>query len=338
MNRAVDLELEEVSDSTTRETMLKTMTSLHIDPDLMKQMRGQVEKPSAEAGTSRAPVARTADLKDPLVNTILELRSGDPLRIRTLLERESSLDPATAPLVIRLLAWDEVAEQAVRALARIGPRITGQLADGLLDPDEEFAIRRRVPRVLVEFSTDRAARALFSGLTDKRFEVRFQCGRALARLQSGGLPMPLTSDEVYLAVLNEVKVDRRVWVGRRLLERGDDSRESMFVDEVLRDRANRSLEHVFTILSLTLPQEPLKVAFRGLHTSDQALRGTALEYLESVLPGQVRRSLWPFLEVKLVSRPAYRSRYQILNELLKSNDSIQINLKELRKRTSEDTE
>ena len=64
----------------------------------------------------------------------------------------------------------------------------------------------------------------------------------------------------------------------------------------LRKRANRSLEHVFTILSLALPEEPLRVAFRGLHTDDKTLRGTALEYLESILPKPIRQSLWPFLE------------------------------------------
>ena len=35
------------------------------------------------------------------------------------------------------------------------------------------------------------------------------------------------------------------------------------------------------MLSLVLPTEALKVAYRGLHTDDQTLRGTALEYLES---------------------------------------------------------
>jgi hypothetical protein len=109
----------------------------------------------------------------------------------------------------------------------------------------------------------------------------------------------------------------------------DDSRESLFVDEVLRDRANRSLEHVFTVLSLTLPREPLRIAFRGLHTNDPALRGTALEYLESVLPDQVRRSLWPFLETPKAA-PAAAPRASALEDLLRSSESIQINLAKLR--------
>ena len=80
-----------------------------------------------------------------------------------------------------------------------------------------------------------------------------------------------------------------------------------FVDEFVRDRAGESLAHVFTLLSLVLPREPLQIAFRSLHTDDQNLQGTALEYLEGVLPAPIRERLWPFLEDAAPSR-ARRAR------------------------------
>lgn len=67
-----------------------------------------------------------------------------------------------------------------------------------------------------------------------------------------------------------------------------------FLEELVRDRASHALTHVFTLLALALPAEPLRLAFRGLHTDDQGLRGTALEYLDSVLPRDLRDRLWPF--------------------------------------------
>ena len=80
-----------------------------------------------------------------------------------------------------------------------------------------------------------------------------------------------------------------------------------FVDEFVQDRASQSLAHVFTLLSLVLPAEPLRTAFRALHTNDQRLRGTALEYLEGVLPQDLRQRLWPFLEDKRIRGAAQRS-------------------------------
>ena len=67
------------------------------------------------------------------------------------------------------------------------------------------------------------------------------------------------------------------------------------------------------------------------------LRGTALEYLEGVLPTAIRERLWPFLEDERVSRPAARPREDILADLLRSHDSIQMNLKELKRRTASPT-
>ncbi len=105
------------------------------------------------------------------------------------------------------------------------------------------------------------------------------------------------------------------------------------MDAALEERANRSLEHVFTVLSLIYPREPLRIAFRGLHTDDPSLRGTALEWLETVLPEGLWKNLRPLLEGDApVSRPK-RTREKILDELLLSNDSIQLKLEELRKKS-----
>jgi hypothetical protein len=99
----------------------------------------------------------------------------------------------------------------------------------------------------------------------------------------------------------------------------------------VRDRANRSLEHVFTLLALVLPRKPLRIAFQGLHTDDHLLRATALEYLESSLPPAIRRPLWPYLEDNRPRRgePA-RPTEEALDALLKSNASISLKLEELR--------
>jgi AAA family ATP:ADP antiporter len=186
--------------------------------------------------------------------------------------------------------------------------------------------------VLAVTTTPRAIEGLLAGLEDPRFEVRYQCGRALARIHDTDPARLIPDERAQAAVLREVAVDRSVWEGQRLLDRSDEATDSPFVDQFLRDRANRSLEHVFTLLSLTLPKEPLIIAFRGLHTSDEALRGTALEYLEGVLPETIRSSLWPFIEDGRRPKQAPRTRAEILAALMKSNASIEANLKLLREK------
>ncbi|MBI3983471.1 MAG: hypothetical protein HY337_11210, partial [Gemmatimonadetes bacterium] len=246
---------------------------------------------------------------------------------------DGPLTPAAAADAIRLLAWDAVVGDAVAALRRAADRITGQLVDRLIDPEEEFAIRRRIPLVLAASPTARAVEGLLLALEDSRFEVRYRAGRALSHLLKGNSTLLVDADRVVAAVLREVAVDRGVWESRRLLDRHDDEDWSPVLDELVRDRANRSLEHVFTVLALLLPREPLKVAFRGLHTDDAVLRGTALEYLETALPTTVRQQLWPFLEDDRPSRSERRPSSEILADLLRSRVSIQVNLEELRRKS-----
>jgi hypothetical protein len=259
----------------------------------------------------------------------VELHSRDVNRVRAALNA-GRLPRGLVPWVVPLLAWDAVALDAIAALRDAGPGVVGALADHLLDPDEDFAVRRRLPLVMAAHPSPRAMEALLAALRDPRFEVRYRSGRALSRLTDLDPALRLDADAVRAAVLREVAVDKAVWESQRLLDRADDEAWSPVADELIRDRASRSVEHVFTILALVLPRQPLRVAFRGLHTDDAHLRGTALEYLEATLPDDIRRALWPFLEDHRPRRDTPRPTEALLRELLESHQSIVVNLEKLR--------
>ena len=123
-----------------------------------------------------------------------------------------------------------------------------------------------------------------------------------------------------------------MWENRRLLDASEDGNDRSFFEELVRARASRSLAHVFTLLAVVLPTEPLRIAFRALHTDDQALRGTALEYLDSVLPHEIRDRLWRFLEDRRMPGKVRRPSDETLGDLLRSNESIRVNLEELKRR------
>lgn len=281
-------------------------------------------KPPTPTRTQTTP--RMAE-HDPFLEKVAALRSGDPSRVRQVIDDPKGIDPTLTPHVINLIAWEDVCPQAIAALRRIAPNIIGQLIDALLDSQVEFIIRRRVPKVLRVCSTARAVDGLIIGLSDRRFEVRYQCGRALAYIRSKHPTLKIYRRPVWKRVEEELEVDSNVWKSRRLLdttEEPDD--DSLFVDKVIRDRVNRTLEHVFTLLSLALEREPLKVAFRGLHTDDKMLRGTSLEYLDVTLPARVRDRLWPLLGELTTERKAGRSPEKAQEKLLASAYSIELSL------------
>jgi hypothetical protein len=321
--RAAELDLSDVRDRTTRMTMLNTVwagrepIALHL--------------PEPAAATESSSTIQASGL-DSEIQAIMSLRSRDQDRVLAVLRRDEELTSPLIPHVIQLLAWDLVATDAIRALQRVASKHVGALADALLDSYEDFAVRRRIPRAMAVCTSQRAADSLLQGLADVRFEVRFQCGRALAAIVAKHPEVRIGAADVFDVVHKEVAVGRPVWEGRRLLDRLDDSEPATFVDDFIRSRASQSLAHVFTMLSLVLPPEPLKIALRGLHAGDENLRGTALEYLESVLPPAIRDPLWPFLEDHRPTGRTVRPREEILAELVRANHSIMLNLEEIKRR------
>jgi ATP:ADP antiporter, AAA family len=315
MNRAVELELSNIEDITTRTAIFKTRPFVVTSTSAV-----------LDAATDTAVTVNDAEIQ-----SVIALRSRNRDQALRVLRQEEGLPASLVPHVIHLLAWDAVAEDAVRALRKVAEERVGALTDALLDPNQPFAVRRRLARVFSICVSQRAADALLMALDDGRFEVRYQCGRSLAAIVSKNQLVRINRERVFDVVRAEVTVSRGVWQGYRLLDGMPDEKES-FVDEFLKDRAGQSLAHVFVLLSLVLPTTPLQIAYRGLHTTDPVLRGTALEYLEGVLPPDIRDRLWPFLGTSAPVNVGARRREEILNDLLRSNESIVLNLKELRRR------
>ncbi|MGE0450487.1 MAG: hypothetical protein AB7Q29_13010 [Vicinamibacterales bacterium] len=292
--------------------------------ELMLRLLRQEARPS---DTTR--MATAVQAPDPLIDDIASLRSRNRTRIVAVLSRDEGPAPALVPHIIPLLAWEPVAEHATFALRKVAEEHVGQFGDAILDPNQDFAVRRRLARAFSVCVSQRAADTLLLALDDLRFAVRWQIGRSLSAIVERNDMVKVDRDRLLQVVLKEVTVGRPVWEGRRLLDGFDNETP---LDVFLRDRAGESLAHVFTLLSLVLPREPVQLAFRGLQTDDPHLRGTALEYLDSVLPAPIKQHLWPFLDGKPLPRRE-RPRMESIAALLRSHQSITLNLEELQRRS-----
>jgi ATP:ADP antiporter, AAA family len=303
IDRAVELDLDGIQDSTTRSAIIRAPVTASTPP-------------------ASEPAPTPAPLPDETFEVIRELRSGGSRRVLAALKDIDRLRPIVAAQLVSLLAWDEVSD-AVREALQQDPRpITGLLIDHLTNQEGvEFGVRRRIPRILEQCDSQLAVQGLLAGLSDMRFEVRFQCSRSLDSLVQRRLNLTVPAEVVFAAVERELQVARPIRESRRLLDRRDKADPNAFLDEILRERADQTLEHIFSLFATVLPREAVKIAFRALHTDDKTLRGVAIEYLDSVLPAQVQDGLWAMIETKpLVQVPeAHRDP---LGELLRSHESL----------------
>jgi hypothetical protein len=216
---------------------------------------------------------------------------SDAERIRKVLDRDVELDAKLVSDAIPLLGRDELFARVLFRLRKAAPRCTGQLVDALLDPTLDPVARRRIPRVLRATPTQRAADGLLAGLRDERLDLRYRCAQALVSVKEQNPAITIPREEAVTTALREIANG---------------------------GRSGRSLDHVFSILSLAFEKEPLQIALRALRAGDPALRGTAFEYLENILPSAVRKELWPQLGSPERPAPSGRSVEEMRDDLLRS--------------------
>jgi hypothetical protein len=316
LSRAVAVNEADVQDSTTLSALMRTIQA---------PRRAMPAELAPEATPS--PALAQPAVNDAVLARLAEMRSGVPTRVAAALRPDLPFDPLLIPQAIRLLAWNEVFEWPRAFLLLHASRAVGQLVDALLDADQDFAVRRRIPRILAYSSSQRAVDGLTAALEDSRFEIRYHVSRALEFLHRMGEGLRFDKASAMAAIERELAIPRPVREGRRLLDKkADDSDQSWFLDEVLQGRADKSLEYIFSLLALELPGEPLRVAFRAFHSEDRLLRGLALEYLESNLSGKIVSELSSLAEdAPRAASP--RGQKQVLDELMASRQSILMSLR-----------
>ena len=258
---------------------------------------------SLAAAPSGSPTTAPALSADPVVTAIGELRSGDLTRIQRAL-RELPRDPLVIGALIPLLARDELVRTVVSALVSFGPRSAGEMVSALLDADTPDAVVRRLPLALKSCASPIARDGLLAALASPGFELRARCGRALLSLTDTEpvLMMPFPS------VLPLVE--------REFTSTGD--------PHLVR-------EHVFNLLALAFDREPMRIAARSFFTDDAYVRGTALEYLETVLPLPLFTKLHPILAIAGPAQRPRRAAAAVREDLIRAGATITISLEELRR-------
>jgi hypothetical protein len=312
--RAGTLKLDsgDIVDATTRQTLSETIEGLDrrtilAEIEALRAAKGERKEATQQAIAALSPASRSA--ADDRIRTLTDLRSADLETVRGALRQEPARLAAMTTELLELLARDDVARDATRALGPLVPRIVGAIVDVVVDEDRPPKARRRAARLLATVPTQRAADGLAYGLDAKDLGVRYTCGRVLVTLREQSPTLRFDPAQVHARAAREL--------GHR--------------DEGPPD--TRSLHHAFNILSLTYPEEPMQLAYGAITADDPALRGIALEYLDVVLPGDLRAALTLRLDAATTraARATTTKHPSSLDELLKSKAAISVNLAELRR-------
>ncbi len=274
-----------VNDLTTRLTLSRTMSELSRER-LQAEIQRLRERELASEGPLRPDPKLSPEQRQKLQDSVAALLSGELPRLRAALD---GADPALTPFLIPLLGRDDIGAEVMSTLASFGARVTGQLADALLS-HERFSrtVRRRLVRSMARAVTPWTAAALVTALEDPDFEVRREVARALDQLAESNVAIPLLPAAALSAARRELAAS----------------------EHAVHDR----IEQALRLLGFAYDHEAFKLCRAALAGRDAKLRGTALEYLENVLPEAERGALFSALAAQASHKPRRNDR-ELIDEL-----------------------
>lgn len=201
------------------------------------------------------------------------------------------------PTLVSLLRNRRLKGAAREVLVGYGEPVVDALAHFLADPDEDAWVRRHIPATLARIPCQRSMTALSDMLkaADDGF-LRYKLVSAIDKLHRehpaltfdrGGLEaLALREGRRYFECLG---LHYNLFVRERLPA-------DALLARTLLDKVERSQQRIFTLLGLLYRWQDISAARWAIQKGDAKARSSALEYLDNVLQGQVRKRLLPVLE------------------------------------------
>ncbi len=294
----------------------------HDDPEL----RAGLAQVLAEADNPEAWRALTTLARDavPRVRRVAVQSMG------------ATQDPAFVPVLIELLADDEVHVAVWDALAGYGADILDALIEAFEDSATDERVRRRIPRVVSAIPRQRAVDLLLPRLECKDPVLRYNVSAALLRLCAQAPAIEVPQDAVEEALDHEITVyyELAQALHRFCTSTHPESRHANLetvedapvpakrLDKLLDERMERSAQRIFQLLGLRHAQRVVRLAYDAIVSDHEQLQALAVEWLDNAVDPQLRRLLRPILDPPSLEALADTGRRLLGCDLSRLDDAL----------------
>jgi AAA family ATP:ADP antiporter len=205
-------------------------------------------------------------------------------------------DGLFVPALLSLLGHRALKAQAREALVGYGEEIVPLLAYSLADTREQLWIRRHIPVTLASIGTSGAMDALVAALDDSDGFLRYKAIMAIEKLRRDNRSVSCPRQTVEKVVIRETsRYYNGLTLQHNLLRDSLDAGDSL-LGRALEDKLRRSLDRIYRLLGLLYHIEDVAAARFTIEQGERRRRAAAVEYLDNLLGGVVRRRVMPILD------------------------------------------
>jgi HEAT repeat protein/CRP-like cAMP-binding protein len=200
------------------------------------------------------------------------------------------------PTLVGLMRNRRLKEPARKVLVGYGEAVVPTLAYFLGDNEEDIWVRRHVPSTLARIPCEASVKALLSALDVQDGFLRFKAVTALERIRRENPELAIDRPTIERHILGELgRAFGALTLHANLFVVGSVN-PSCLLARVLDEKRERAVSRVFQLLGLILPPTDISAVATALQSSDSRHRSNAVELLDNMLTGELRRRVMLLVE------------------------------------------
>ncbi len=253
------------------------------------------------ASVRRDAAQALARIRNPAFRSLLIplLHDGDPDVASAAVASAQSMGPSDAifvPALVSRLGHRVLKRPARDALVSYGEDVVPALAHLLADPHERPWVRRHIPGTLARIPVQASVDALLAVLTDPDGFMRYKIVTAIEALHCGDPTLAISPRAVEGLIVRESARYYTYLTLRDNIIRQDEGGGRSLVVRALDDKLSRTLDRLYRELGLLYPWKDVAAARRTIETGDAHARASALEFLDTLFGGAIRKRVMPILD------------------------------------------
>ena len=292
-------EMEDTIDEEDLDVQIQEIMSLDVYQELMKDKIGMiVSEEGKDAEVSRMEAAKVMGMMEPspsLIQSLSKLiRDESPEVVSYAVESAGILRRRElVPFIVRHLSNPYIQRVAQKALVGYGDKIIGTLKDYLGDTKEDISLRKAIPDIIAQVSTQRAANILTLEMKKENKDVEPEIIAAIYKMKSKNPKLVFDEMIVLPEIMEKIKESHEILIEIDELMRG---KKKEPLTKNLENDLDRSIRRIFELLSLVYPHEDMIKAYQNICSGTRKAMDYSLELLDNTVKREIMEVLLPLVE------------------------------------------